>query len=595
LVTVRETSLVDAMKRAAVIGACLVVAFVLVNYLEFYYWFYNNEMPAYLRLGVLHGDASGPIRAFYEAAYAACPTQHPNLVEQCQGYQIALLGDGRYVRPLSTLGGIVVTALSTKYHLMQVIKIAIIGLAMGSAILCALLLSPFLARLEGRALLAIGLVWITGWIANRLLHIDGLNRGFAVTALAGAVVVLAAMSLPAPSLRAAAITARFRPEAWPAWGAAAKLGLQLVAIAVCFGLGYRLHVLHESHAPVLYLLLALGLWLLLGRALSERWIFAGVLSAVLYLSATLVLFFYDLAWPKQHQLYLAAIFLFIAIWRDDTRVYWAVPLLLLFDMQNGARLGALIVVGETLLVLWRRRIPVSVVPAILTAIVGVAVTRTAYYPFDDRLYSISDVIGVFLTPVVVMAGLAALAIVWAITDDRTRDAPSTIAVDRLLVYAASIVMMGGIQIATWGLFFDAFQLSTLYRSVAVAPAMAIFFVTAALLLTSCRPEVSDSQRQSAIASLAALGLLMTAAIGRPISWEQLREGVHASVGRYLPADWPRRTPMMSLDDNTVYVDGNNVITGPVMQFSMIKILLLSRSPEFSRDKLTVLIFGGRAR
>jgi len=337
------------MKRAAVIGACLVVAFVLVNYLGFYHWFYNNEMPAYLRLGVLHGDASGPIRAFYEAAYAACPTQHPNLVEQCQGYQIALLGDGRYVRPLSTLGGIVLTALSTKYHLMQVIKIAIIGLAMGSAILCALLLSPFLARLEGRALLAIGVVWITGWIANRLLHMDGLDRGVAVAALAGAVVTLAATSLRAPSLRAAAITARFRPEAWPAWGAAAKLGLQLLAIAICFGLGYRLHVLHESHAPVLYLLLALGLWLLLGRALpqSGRWIFAGFLSAVLYLSAPLVLFFYDLALPKQHHLNLVAIFLFIAIWRDDARVYWAVPLLLLFDMQNGARLGALIVVGET--------------------------------------------------------------------------------------------------------------------------------------------------------------------------------------------------------------------------------------------------------
>ena len=52
---------------------------------------------------------------------------------------------------------------------------------------------------------------------------------------------------------------------------------------------------------------------------------------------------------------------------------------------------------------------------------------------------------------------------------------------------------------------------------------------------------------------------------------------------------------MTLNDNTVYYDMDSLMTGALMQYSVIKILLLSRNPEFSRDKLTILPFRWRAR
>jgi hypothetical protein len=402
--------------------------------------------------------------------------------------------------------------------------------------------------------------------------------------------------LRARDFSTASIRSLLAPEAWPAaWPAAIRV-LQFVAIAVCFAIGYRIHVLFGSRFPLLYLVAALGLWPLLARAQAYpgHWMLPGFLSSVLYLSSALVLYFHDFSIPKQHQANLVAIFLFIAIWRNDARVFCALPLVLLFDMQNGARLGALVVVGEGLLALSRRQMPVGVVPAALTVVVGLAVTRTAYYPFGGNLYSLSDALGILLAPTVVAAALAALVIVWAVVD-RARDEESAIARDRLFVYAASVVAMAGIQIQSWGLFFDAFQLSTLFRSVAVAPAMAVFFVTAALLLTGHRDATSTLQRRSSIAALAALLLLMTTAAGRTISWPQLSEGVRASFSRYVPAAWARNAPPMTLNDNVVYFDADNIMTSAIMQYSMIKILLLSRNAEFSRETLTVLPFQRRAR
>ena len=214
--------------------------------------------------------------------------------------------------------------------------------------------------------------------------------------------------------------------------------------ALCFALGYRVHLIFESKFPLLYLLLAVGSWPLLHRALpdSENWILSGLLSAVLYLSATLVPFFYDLSLVKQYQSDARRNFLFIAIWRDDSRVFWALPLVLLFDMQNGARLCALIVVAESLVGVFRRRMPIAIVPAAVTAVVGVTVTaKTAFYPFDDRLYNISDAVGVFMTPVVLMAGFVALMILWTAASRKPPDAASPVALDRMLVYAASVVVM----------------------------------------------------------------------------------------------------------------------------------------------------------
>ena len=46
---------------------------------------------------------------------------------------------------------------------------------------------------------------------------------------------------------------------------------------------------------------------------------------------------------------------------------------------------------------------------------------------------------------------------------------------------------------------------------------------------------------------------------------------------------------------SVYLDADNPMTSPLMQYSIIKILLLSRNSDFSREKLTILPFSRRAR
>jgi hypothetical protein len=175
-----------------------------------------------------------------------------------------------------------------------------------------------------------------------------------------------------------------------------------------------------------------GLWPLLHRAFPDPGsvILSGFLAAVLYVSTTLVPSFYELTLPKQHQFAIVGMFLFIAIWRDEARVFWALPLLLLFDLQNGARLCALVVAGESLIGLRRRQIPTAILPAALTAPVGVTVTRTtAVYPFGERLCNVSDAVGVMTTPVVLTAGFVALAIVWATWDRRRRETASPLALD----------------------------------------------------------------------------------------------------------------------------------------------------------------------
>jgi hypothetical protein len=82
---------------------------------------------------------------------------------------------------------------------------------------------------------------------------------------------------------------------------------------------------------------------------------------------------------------------------------------------------------------------------------------------------------------------------------------------------------------------------------------------------------------------------MSTGQGRNIGFSQFGEGVRASLGRYLPSGWPPRTPYMTLDDNTVYYDRESV-TSALMQYSFIKILLLSRTRTLSRDNLTILPF-----
>jgi hypothetical protein len=74
----------------------------------------------------------------------------------------------------------------------------------------------------------------------------------------------------------------------------------------------------------------------------------------------------------------------------------------------------------------------------------------------------------------------------------------------------------------------------------------------------------------------------------------MRDAAFVRLCLVSPADWHRRTPYMTLADNTVYYDMDNLATGVLMQYSVIKILLLSRKPGFSRSDLVIRPFG-RAR
>jgi len=565
--------------------------FVLITFLEFNYWFYNNEMPAYFRAGVIGGEASAAIKAFYEAARSACSELHPNLIQQCEDYQLALLADARYIRPVSTVVGLLLTAMTEYVEFMQALKYAIITLAVGGAILCGLTLLPFLAGLEGRALAALGIAWVGGWIGTRPLLPNILLVVFAFIVIALATLCIRTRGLPSAAI---AIKSLFRFEHRTQTRLTLTFGLGLLATILCFWLGYRVHLAFESRFPFLYLLLAIGLWPLLNRVLpiSGNWMLSGLLCAVLYLAATLVPVAYSLSLAKQHQQTLVGLFIFIAIWRNDTRVFWALPLLLLFDMQNAARVSALIIVAEGIVALTRRQLPIAIVPAALTAVVGLITTKvTAVYPFGDRLYRISDVIEVLLTPEVLTASLVALVIISVATGQSSRQS-APVALDRMFVYAASVVVMAGIQILTLGLLFDAFQLSNILHGVALAPAIAIFSVVVGLCLRCYKEGAGDFHRRNSIASIAALLLLMSTTRGHDISLFQLSEGALAAVSDYFPEDWlRRRTPYMTLHDNVIYLDAANPMTSPLMQYSLIKIFLLSRTSRLANEGLTILPFG----
>ena len=589
------------MKRIALIGACLLPVFVFVNFFQFNSWFYNNEMPAYLRVGVISGDASGPIKRFYEVSRDACPTWHPNLVEQCQSYQTAHLGTARYVRPFASSVGALMTFLVPGLDFMQALKFGIIGLAIGGAIFVGLLLLPFLATVKGTGLAAIGLIWIGGWIGTRLLHVESLGNNVLFAAFA--LLLIASAFLIGRSQTSFPL--KFEPLIALIRSSREKITisvlLSLLGIGLCFAVGYRVHIVFESRFPFLYLLLSFGLWILLSRALPQyaNWLLCGFLAASLYLMSTLVPAFYNLSLPKAHQLTLVGVLIFTAIWRDDARVYWGLPLILLFDMQNATRVCSVIIVVEGFVGALRRQAPIAIAPAALTGVIGLVVTATtAYYPFGDQLYSISDAIGVLLTPQVLAGGFAACLIIrhvfWSVRDEKSREAVSHVAVDRMFIYVAAVVVMGAIQIPTYGLLFDAFQLSNLFRGVATAPALAIFAVVVGLLREAYRKKDSPYQASGAVVPIAAVLLLMSATPGGIISLAQLKEGILSSTTRHLPRDWPRRTPVMTMSDNIVYYDASNLMTAALMQYSIIKILLLSRNPAFSGDQLIVRPFDPRS-
>jgi hypothetical protein len=284
--------------------------------------------------------------------------------------------------------------------------------------------------------------------------------------------------------------------------------------------------------------------------------------------------------------------IFIAIWRGNTRVFWALPLLLLFDMQNSTRLCGLVFVAEGIVGLLRREIPVAVAPAALTAIVGLVVMMTTVvYPFDARLYSIVDVIALLKRPEVLAAGLVSVVLISVAASQVSRQSTTSVALDRLFVYAAGVVALGGVLLPTWGRLFDAFQFSNAFISVGAAPAMAIFSVAVGLCLKRFREGENELQKRSSIAALMAILLLMSTTRGGTVSLLQLNKGVRAAVSSYLPADWiGRRTPFITLQDNVVYLDSRNLMTSALMQYSLIKVFLLSRSSKLANEGITVLPF-----
>ena len=581
-------------KRTVVIGVCVLSAFVLGNLLEFDYWFYNNEMPAYLRGGVLTGDVSDAVKTFYEAARNACPQFHPNLVEQCEAYQLALLGDARYVRPTSSAAGLLLTALAQATDFMQALKFAIIILAVGGVILCGFMLVPFLAVLDGRALAAIGLVWAGGWIGTRPLHAGGPVANVILVTLVLMVIALGVWSVGALKSPSDGWRYRFDRKQLVPFGPKLRFGLVLFGIVLSFWLGYRLHLVFGSRYPILYLFLAVGLWPLLSRVLPApgNWATSGLLVAVFYLMGSLVPFMFRISLVKHHQQLLVGIMIFIAIWRGNTRVFWALPLLLLFDMQNSTRLCGLVFVAEGIVGLLRREMPVAVAPAALTAIVGLVVMMTTVvYPFDARLYSIVDVIALLKRPEVLAAGLVSVVLISVAASQVSRQSTTSMALDRLFVYAAGVVALGGVLLPTWGRLFDAFQFSNAFISVGAAPAMAIFSVAVGLCLKGFREGENELQKRSSIAALMAILLLMSTTRGGTVSLLQLNKGVRAAVSSYLPADWiGRRTPFITLQDNVVYLDSRNLMTSALMQYSLIKVFLLSRSSKFANEGITVLPF-----
>jgi hypothetical protein len=581
-------------KRTLIMGACVLSAFILISFLEFDYWFYNNEMPAYLRGGVLAGDASDALRTFYEAARNACPEFHPKSIEHCETYQLALLGEARYVRPTSSAAGLLLTAMAQTISFMQALKFAIILLAVGGAILCGLMLLPFLAVLDGRALAAIGLVWVAGWVGTRPLHTEGPAANIILIVFASIVIALGIWCVRAPNSLSDASRYRFDRGQLAKFKPALKCGLGLLGIVLCFWLGYRLHLLFESRHPIVYLVLAIGLWPLLNRVSPApgNWAVSGLLAAVLYLMGSLVPFMFRLSLVKHHEQLLVGIMIFMAIWRGNTRVFWTLPVLLLLDMQSAMRLCALIIIAEGIVGLLRREMPIAIAPALLTAVVGFVVMKaTVVYPFDARLYNVFDAIALLKRPEVLAGGFVSLVLIFVAASRISRQSTTSIAIDRFFVYAAGVVALGGIQISTWGLLFDAFQLSDVFTSVGPAPAIAIFSVVIGLCLKGLQEGESELQRRSSIAALAAILLLMSTTKGGNASLSQFGKGVRATVSGYLPANWiGRRTPYMTLQDNIVYFSAENLMTSALMQYSVMKIFLLSRSSKLADKGITVLPF-----
>ena len=569
-------------------GVCVSSAVVIISFLEFYSWFFNNELPAYMRQGLAESGNADIRQHFYAAARDACHIYHPQTSEACESYQLGLLNIGPYSRPLATAAAALMAAMTPAIDFMAALKFSMIALAIGGGILAGLFFAVLMQQLPRFALTAFVLTLVGGWIGTRLLHVAPLNIplliGIGISLVAG--IVFGARVIA--NLQKAAIS---QIDAQSSAGAMLKVGVQIAGIAACFATGYLVHQLFEGRYPVLYLLAALGLWPVLHRALPKLGLLtAGLLAGAIYVATAAMPFLYEVYLPKGQQLCVAGIMITIAVCRDDTRVYWALPLILLFDLQNAAQVCALIVVAEGLTAIGRCKSPTAVVPAAITALIAtVALWFTAFYAFKDTFFNISATAALFAMPSVLGSMVAAAVLMLAAWDHR-RDVANQVALDRLFMYAASVVAMAGLSLVSYG----ELAVGALFRGVAPAPVLAIVGGTAAMLVHSHRSAdrdfITTPAGPSAAVALATILLLMSSIRGRPISVTQLAEGARAAFTTHFPGEWLRRTPRMSLNDDIVYFDAQNLMTSPLMQYSVIKTILRAR---ISKRVPEIAVFGGR--
>jgi hypothetical protein len=567
---------------AAVCGAALIVLF-----LEFDSWFYNNELAAYIRWGLLAQDQA-TLQAFYDAAREACRRQQPTVVQACEDYQIGLLTNGPLARPLATTAGVALAALAPIAGFMASLKWSIVWLGIGGALIVSLLTTPFLLRLPPRGLAAVAGAWIGGWGATRLLQPDVI--GAALPAML-AIGLLAAVVCAAASVRFGVALRTVVSAADSGVGTKLKWLYQVLGIVACFAIAYGVHRLFRSSYPTFHLLLGLGLWPLLWRAVPALGVrTSGLLAGAVCTAAASIPFSAMVYLPKGQQVVLLGVMIGVAIFRDDARVFRALPLLLLFDMQLAVHLCALIIVAEGLTAFFRGKGFAALIPPALTAAAAALVMLfTTVYPQKDNLFDLGVAAAILASPAVITSAVAGIALIWNAAD-RSRAAPTLVALDRLLIYAAAIVVMAGFAIVAYGQPFYAFRLGTMFREMAPAPSLAVIAGTASLLLGSRRESTDVAVRGCMVAALATVLLLMTSIKGPSMGVTQFAEGVRASVSRYTPPRW-ERWPQMSFDDDVVYLDAGNPTSSPLMQYSLIKALLLAKAGELKERKPAIAVFG----
>jgi hypothetical protein len=165
---------------------------------------------------------------------------------------------------------------------------------------------------------------------------------------------------------------------------------------------------------------------------------------------------------------------------------------------------------------------------------------TAYYPQKDDLFNIWVLAGVLREPVFLVAGVAGFALIW-IAAQRSGDAKPELTLDRLLVYAAAVMVMAGLAIVACG------QPTYVYRLITALPAadVAVIAAAIAMLLRAHRETMASSRSKARSSHSPYPVLLMTSIKGWSIGLTQFAEGARAAVTSYTPERWERCRPLRS--------------------------------------------------